>query len=199
MQMNASRFSDAWACPRDRRDSFMRGSEGSESAPGLEYRGYRLELVFQRLAPALRNEIIRFWVADGVLEPEEMQRRVVQVVYIARNSKGEIAAVCTAYLGDFARPENRYWFLRMYVRRADRGAVWGLHRFLLQCTFAYLKHHPVHSTEARGTMLVTINEKLWRPAIHRGLKRMGWSYHGKGPRGNEIWFWHFDGSNEIVG
>lgn len=168
--------------------------DNSKCGPVLEYRGYRLELVFGQLSPAVRNEIIGFWFTERALDPDEMQRRVDQVVYVGRNAEGEIAAICTAYLGDFMQPGNRYWFVRMYVRRTERGAVWMLHRFILECTCNYLKGHPLYSTQAKGTMLVTMNPKLWRPAIHRSLSRMGWSYHGQGPHGNQIWSWHFDGS-----
>lgn len=152
---------------------------------GIERHGeYAIGAVFGEVSPALAEEIAAFWLAHGALpDPAEARRRAHEVVCLARDAAGTIAAVNSVYVAPFNPPGAPYYFYRMFVRPSAR--VPGLASRMVQCAVAVLRARAAPGVA--GVVLITENPKLMLRAGQRKLTRLGWSYVGRGPLGRDAW------------
>lgn len=157
---------------------------------------YTLDFVYQRLQAEERNQVIKLWVSSGVLPLSEAESRVDQVVMTIRNEKGELVGVNTAYIQDFQHAGNPYYFYRIFIREQDRGS--SLRSKATELARRLLRDYRYDSPKPLGVVIVTENRKYERPGAVRLLQRQGWHYLGKGPRGFNVWYENFDGSEGMV-
>jgi hypothetical protein len=66
------------------------------------------------------DDVIALWISEGVLGPEEAQRRVSEVQLVAADSSGRPAGVCTAYLQLNDQLRADMWYFRTFVAAAHR-------------------------------------------------------------------------------
>jgi hypothetical protein len=154
-------------------------------------KGYRLTEVLGGITPQLRDEIAGMWLAEGVLPPAEAQRRVAEVVLIARAPDGSLAAVNTAYLALIPGTQSRFWFYRTFIRPAHRG-VWGVPRHMLRLAIEALQRHP-HPEQPLGVVAIIENERLMRKGASAVIERMGMHRVGRDAQGHDVWCVRFDG------
>jgi hypothetical protein len=148
--------------------------------------GYRIETVYGRLSRPLAAEIVRFWLQQGVIPGiEEARRRVSQVVDVIRNAQGEIVGLNSVYPASYRVKQDIYLFYRLFIRAIDRKP--GLARFATEHVALALKSRPEVRPGIKGLIAVTENPKLTREAARRQLKRIGFEYDGRGPKGYDIW------------
>ena len=67
-----------------------------------------------------RPAVIDFWRREGIELREREGRRVHEVLFVAVDESGELAAECSAYLQRDARLRLDLWFLRVYTGREHR-------------------------------------------------------------------------------
>jgi hypothetical protein len=159
----------------------------------LAFKDCRITRVYGRVDGALGREIVQLWVGSGVLDPAEAQRRLSEVYFTVRDGRNRLIGVSTVYLGDFLQQGDAYWFLRMFLLPDARGDF-ELASFVSRQSRLALRHQDNHGATPIGVIIVTENPKLWRKGAHRVLFRDGWRFWGRGPKGNEIWYENFDGS-----
>ena len=154
--------------------------------------GYTIDEVYGRMPPSVRDEVLGMWMAERVLAPAEAQRRVAEVVVIARAADGEIAGIATAYVAPLAGTERPYWHYRTFVRPAHR-AVWAIAPRMFDIAVAALRAQDVPQ-KPLGLALVVENRELMRPAMREEIARAGLTLLGADAAGRDIWSMHFDGS-----
>lgn len=160
----------------------------------LEYKGYRLQSVYQQAVSPQREEIINLWTACKVVTPLEAERRVDEVVLTVRNSEGCLVGVSTAYLQKFIPEEvHPFYFMRMFIRPEDRGQF-GLYQLLSRKTREFLKKYEQPGCFPKGVVILLENRKFLGRGNRKSLERRGWSYWGQGVKGYHVWYECFDGS-----
>lgn len=160
-----------------------------------QHGNYLLDFVYGSLTDIQRQEIIHLWVSSGVLPASEAQQRVEQVVMTMRNRQGILVGVNTAYVQNFQVSGNFYYFYRIFIREQDRGS--DLRTRATTLARQLLKDYQGTVPKPHGIIIITENVKYERPGGMRLLRRQGWHYLGRGPRGFNIWFDNFDGSDSI--
>ena len=83
--------------------------------------GYRLQNVWTNKSPALKQEIIDFWLQAGALAPGgSAEKRVDEVFFLVRGSEGQIVAISTVHQRSIPQIRNRLYFFRCFVAEAHR-------------------------------------------------------------------------------
>jgi hypothetical protein len=168
-----------------------------DAAPSfVEIRGYRLDAVYGRVPPGVRDEIVGMWLAAGALTPDEARRRVDEVVYTIRAPSGGLAGVNTVYVQDVPGTGSAYYFYRTFVRPADRG-VPGLAIGALQAAIAWLRDHP-HPRKPLGVVAIVENPKLMKRGPSSRLRRIGLTLVGRDGAGRDVWCIRFDGAVPVA-
>ena len=172
-----------------------------DDAPhALEIRGYRLEPVYGRVTPDVRDEIVGMWLAAGVLEPDEAKRRVDEVVFTIRAPSGVLAGVNTVYVKDVPGGTGAYYFYRTFLRPADRG-VPGLALGALKAAIALLRDPPhphPHPHRPQGVVAIIENPRLMKRGPSERLRRAGLTLVGRDASGRDVWCVKFDGSVPVA-
>ena len=146
---------------------------------------YALQSVYSAMNPELSQEIIAFWASNQAIgDPREAERRVAEVVCVARNPSGEIVGVNSVYEGALGEPPRKYYFYRLFIREQDR--VFGLAgRMRIICSDRLRSEAAINGV--LGLALVTENVKLMTVALRRLLHRSGWQYLGREALGRDVW------------
>ena len=157
-----------------------------QSPPPLEidYHGYRLINVYQRITPEQCEEVIRFWQKNNAISDlDELQRRTSQVVFMVRDPQEQVCGISTVYIQNLT-PGNPYYFYRMFIQPMDR--ISGMMRVITESTRHYL-HHATLPNKPLGMIIVTENQKLMREGMKRMFTRHNYEYMGLSPKGLDMW------------
>ena len=154
--------------------------------PALRVGDYALTPVYRQTTPAVRDEAVAFWFAQGALRESCLaHRRSYELVYIARGADGHLAGTTSVSLGRRTREGLNVYDLRIFIARPHRGQV--LARELMRHSRDLLQRdsliHP-----AAGLRLFAEDPKLRRPGIRRYLERNGYRYRGPDRKGQDIWY-----------
>jgi hypothetical protein len=87
---------------------------------------YRIEPFAEQDAVS-REDIVELWAREGVLGPEEAQRRVAEVLLVATDAGRRPVGVTTAYIERNEQLRMDLWYFRAFVAQAHRMseiAVW---------------------------------------------------------------------------
>jgi hypothetical protein len=102
------------------------------STGGLEggwHTPFGIDLFSEQDAVA-RDDVTDLWLAEGVLSPEEAERRVDEVLLVATDGAGRPIGVSTTYLQYNHQLRANMWYYRAFVaaahRRSDVGLVLAL-------------------------------------------------------------------------
>jgi hypothetical protein len=155
---------------------------------------YLFQNVYQEISEDIRQEIISLWLEAQVLSEEEAKRRASEVVLTIRNTTGELIGVTTAYIRDFVRPANFFYYMRMYVKPTERKS-YGMLKKAYRYTFTSLKQHRPSDTEVHGLVLEMENMKFGGKGAARELSKLGPVYWGKNAIGQDVWYHRFDTDN----
>jgi len=147
---------------------------------------YSIDVVHRRIDEGLRAELVAFWTGQGAIaDPAEAWRRADEVVCVARDAAGAIAAVNSVYAGDFRAAGDRHYFYRQFARPQDRRLRLGV--AMLRRAVDCLRAEYRTGDAVKGIVLVAENPKLSRKSGRRLLAWLGWTSLGKGPRGFDLW------------
>lgn len=148
--------------------------------------GYRIDIVMGQLLQPVAAEIVRFWMQQGVIPNlDEARRRVKQVVVVVRNTEGEIVALNSVYPAAYRTPQENYFFYRLFVRPQDRKI--GVNTAATRHAVDFLRSQSFPKLDIKGVVIITENPKLAGEGGRRILKRLGFDYDGRGPKGYDIW------------
>jgi hypothetical protein len=153
---------------------------------------YLFQNVYQKTPEDIRQEIIKLWLEAQVLSAEEARRRASEVVLTVRSDTGELIGVTTAYIRDFVRPANFYYYMRMFVKPTERKSF-GMLKKAYRTTYTSLKQHQrSDSREVHGLVLEMENLKFGGPGAAKELATLGPVYWGKNAIGQDVWYHRFD-------
>jgi hypothetical protein len=107
-------------------------------------------------------EVIELWTREGALSPEEAQRRVSELCFVAVDPDGRPAGMSTAYLQFNADVQADMWYVRAFVAAAHRRS--SLSVSLVLTGRDHLVHRYVRGEDPRGlgVILEVENENLKR-------------------------------------
>lgn len=150
-----------------------------------------LQTVWGRISPAQRAELRAMWIDERALPPAEAERRAAEALFLIRDAiSGDLAGVSTIYRDRLPPGTDRYWFLRMFVRRAHRGLSGLVHLppRVLEAAFTHLAEPPRIDPECLGVAVVAENTKLRSPLVlERWLLGLpGWRATGRDAAGRPI-------------
>jgi hypothetical protein len=88
-------------------------SEGSPAA------GYRITF-FAEQDQVTPRDVIELWTGEAGLALDEAERRLAEVLLVAADGAGNLAAVCTIYLQHNEQLHTQMWYLRVFVAAPHR-------------------------------------------------------------------------------
>lgn len=149
----------------------------------INYHGYQLMPVYRQVDTMLGEQIMDLWKRNQAIDdPNELKRRVTDVVYIARAPDGELIGVSTVYIANLL--DNYYFFYRMFIHVNHRRT--GMMRRIVEATRYYLEELQIEN-KPLGMIIVTENPKLMREGVRQMLVRHGYIYLGKTPQNMDMW------------
>ncbi|MEQ9402866.1 MAG: hypothetical protein RIM99_04710 [Cyclobacteriaceae bacterium] len=88
----------------------------------------QIDFVWQNLTDHLKKEVTDFWLAEKALNEEEANKRINQIVLIARGQKGEIIGVSSMVKRIYEPIGKCFWLFRAFVGEEYRrkGVVLNL-------------------------------------------------------------------------
>jgi len=152
---------------------------------------YRFKPVYQNISDELQQEIVSLWLDARVLTSQEAKRRVPEVVLTVRNSKKELVGVTTAYTREFIKPGNFYYYMRMFVKPAERRSFEMLEEAYRR-TYQTLSKAKSTEIEVQGVVLEMENVKFTGKGAINRLANLGPVFWGKNAVGQDVWYHRFD-------
>jgi hypothetical protein len=149
--------------------------------------------VWGEKSPELSREIIDFWLEHKALTSrQQAEQRVPEVIYLARDPSGQIAAVSTIYNKLNPQLHNHFYHFRCFVARSHRRSQVAFSllmaaRDLLNRRFA----------EGKETLAIGMLMEVENPALQQHRNEAIWPlsrfvYVGKNERGAHIRVFYFD-------
>lgn len=149
----------------------------------------QIQFVYKTLSEEQKSTVIQLWTSSGVLSLLDAQSRVNEVSTLIKE-EDTIVGVSTVYLKDFIKPNNPYFFFRMFIDQAHRGSN-VLRSKILAINFNELKKS--YGSKAHGIVVELENQKLSKLGENTDyMQKRGWSYAGKNPAGLQVWYVRFD-------
>jgi hypothetical protein len=152
---------------------------------------FSFQPVWGSLEEADAEALIEFWVREKALPNEQIARdRVSQVVMLARDDDGEIAAVCTALPQNPPQLGQPVYFYRSFVAPKWRKSL-VVFRLLKKAVGLLEEDARAHDWPCIGVLLELENQRFvekGRMPVWPGIEFV---YVGKSPRGLECriyWF-----------
>lgn len=155
---------------------------------------YQIENVWQNKTEALRNEIIQFWLDNGALPGRpQADKRADQVVFLARDAEGRIAAVNTVYPQFNRQLEKNFFYYRVFVSEGHRRNSLADRLTVAACDFFNRRFVEGHNPRIIGLFAV-IESKILQQYASQAVRPSGFFYIGKDERGNHQRVYYFDGA-----
>ena len=130
-------------------------------------------------------DVIALWETEGVLEPEERERRVHEVHLVARGPDGDLAGLSTAYLDWSTQLGMDLWHYRAFVPTAHRRTAVAVYLAVRGREDLSERFVTRKDTRAAGVLYVvehpglklTLDDALWRPALFTYIGAAGDDNH----------------------
>lgn len=147
---------------------------------------FKLSIVYQKITPELKQEIIAMWINAKVLTEQEANRRVDEVVVTARNELNELVGVTSVNVRQIDANRS-YYFFRMFVKEDYRGRhIPRKSPIMSNLTVDFLSTYNV-ADKPLGVVAVLDNPKL----STKIMETFGWLYYGIGLSGKHLWYKNF--------
>jgi hypothetical protein len=128
--------------------------------------GYSVELLEE--SSFGRDDAIRFWVSEEVLDAEEAERRAGEILYVGIHEGDGLVGISTAYLDVPPRLGVPMWHQRGFVSEGHRESNLGM--FFAIWGIAHLEEQFEQGIDRRGLGVVQVIEN---PGLMRYFNR-GW-------------------------
>lgn len=157
---------------------------------------YTLQNVWEEKPDALKEEIVDFWLRERALSSREQgEGRVAQVVFVARDSFGEIAGICTVYPRQNPQIKHIFYHFRTFVAAAHRRNLLAA-RFAVETRdFFNDRFVAGHNPEIIGMMVEAENEALKTKHTQAVWPYSGMVFIGYNQRGDHVRVYYFDGAH----
>jgi len=157
---------------------------------------YLLENVWENKTPALKNEIIEFWLKYNALPSREMaEERVRQVFCIGRDgATGQIAGLGTVYEKYNQPLENSFYYYRSFVAPEHRRSLLATNLVLHTRDFLEAAFVKKDLTKCIGMFMEVENEHLQKLRNQAIWPYSGFIYIGKNEKGHHLRVYYFKGA-----
>jgi len=156
---------------------------------------YSLINVWQEISNELNNEIVEFWRRNDALPPgEDPEERADQVVFIVRNEREEIVALCTAVKTFVSRFKNDFYLYRTMTDATYREQGVAMDLLIRTRDFFEKRFKEEKIKTCIGILFNLENERLgavFREAIRPRTKFIFMGYNN---RDQQIRAYYFDGA-----
>ncbi len=141
-----------------------------------------------------REDVTGLWLAEGVLSPEEAERRVDEVLLIATDAAGKPIGVSTTYLHYNRRLLANMWYYRAFVAAAHRRSDVALVLALLGRDHHARRFHAGEDRRALGVIFEVEHEGLKRFAGGARWLPTDFIFIGENDRGDHVRVHYFPGA-----
>ncbi|MGQ0622488.1 MAG: hypothetical protein ACT4QA_21700 [Panacagrimonas sp.] len=157
---------------------------------------YTLTNLWEADSAALRQDVVRFWTAENALRPDtNVVERAAQVLLVARDDRGAIVGVCTAYNAVHPRIEHRMFHFRAYVAGPARRQ--NLARELTLAARKYLESYNQRLPEDQKALGVIMEVEAAVLQTSPVTRQARWaatqmSFIGRTPSGAHLRVYYFE-------
>lgn len=189
-QLRVAYFKDAVIVPPSTGPT--RASDPPPPAPLLPS-GYHLQL-FAEQRQISSQDIIDFWTSEGVVPPEEAQRRVAEILVVATDEEDRPVGISTTYIQRNEQLRAELWYTRVFVGAAHRRS--GLAIAIACAARDHLVERYRTGADRRGIgiMFVVESEILKRFHPRAMWRRTQFTFIGEDARGSHIRVHYFPGA-----
>ena len=154
---------------------------------------YTVENVWEEKPEALKEEIIDFWLEERALgSREQAEKRVNQVVFVARDSFGEIAGICTAYPQQNLQLRHNFYHYRTFVAAAHRKGMIGIRLLVEARDYFNGRFTQGHNPDIIGIILEIENKEISRRFTEAIWSQTGFIFIGYNHRNDHVRVYYFD-------
>ena len=154
---------------------------------------YYLENIWENKSPELEEEIIRFWLSEGVLSDQQARQRVSQVFFVARDLDKTIVGINTVFKQYNTQLEHVFYYYRTYITPRARRFHHMTSEMMIQ-TWEHLESRYLDriDTEAIGLFLGIENEKIKKQLNLAVWPVINCVYIGNNMRGDHLRVCYFE-------
>jgi hypothetical protein len=158
-----------------------------------EAAGYRIELFAEQSAVST-TDVVKLWTHEAALSGEEAVRRTSELLHVATDAAGQLAAVSTMYLRGVERLHAELWHFRVFVAPAHRQSELARSLALLGREDRIGRY--VDGVDRRGIGIVY---EVASPVLQSHLPQASWPetkflYIGEDGRGYQLRVYYFPGA-----
>jgi hypothetical protein len=155
--------------------------------------GYRIEPFGEQDAVSAAD-VIDLWTREGALDQREAERRISELILVATDSQGRLAAISTAYLKYHDQLRAELWHVRVFVSAGHRMVQ--LSRVLGVIGRDHLVQRYLSGEERRGIGLIYEIENVdFRTHIsYARLRTTHFTFIGENARGDHVRVYYFPGA-----
>jgi hypothetical protein len=155
-------------------------------------KGYDITNVWIQKTPELAKEIINFWIKEKALPSvEAAQKRVEQVILIARDNSGNITAVSSVYEKFNIQLENFFYYYRTFVSQSMRKSRLGITMLLEMRDYLETAYINRKKTRAIGIILEIENNALQAYKNEAVWPETKFVFIGKNDKGAHVRLYYF--------
>lgn len=156
-------------------------------------RAYRIEHI-DDAETVQRSDAGSLWVSEGVLDPEEAERRTREVYMVGTDGEGELGGVSTAYLKLNRALRLEIWHVRVFVGSGHRDGNLAAQLLIRSQIHLNDSYRSGEDRRAPGMMVEVEN-----PGVRRAFSDAVWTptsltYFGDNPLGHHRRLAWFDGA-----
>jgi hypothetical protein len=162
----------------------------SESQPAASH---RITFYAEQDQVTPRN-VIELWTGEAGLDLEEAERRVAEVLLVATDAGGNLAAICTTYLQRNEQLRADMWYLRVFVAASHRRS--GL---ALELALVARDHLSARFTSGEDRSAPGIIFEIESPILKRHFPDAVWprtqfTFIGETSHGHHVRVYYFPGA-----
>ena len=167
----------------------------SDTTPSDGPRSFTLTCTWPgQISPSDTDDLLAFWQREGAIpDPQQARARLSQVVFLARDAKGEIAGVCTAMAINPPQLGQPMYFWRSFIAPPWRST--RLIGTFLEKSCEHLGDYArEHGYPCIGVLLELENERFKKAGRKAEWVHPRFAYIGKSPRGLDVRVHYFRGA-----
>lgn len=146
------------------------------------------------LPPEVAGEVVKIWTEFAGLSPAEAQRRLSEVVLLAKTDSGKVVGIATAVKTFVQQIQNYTYVYRCLILPEFRAPALDTQMIVLSKNHLHQRSRGETDKRCVGIMVIVQNEVLkknWRQAVWRGADMV---YMGDTPKGDHMRIGYFKGA-----
>jgi hypothetical protein len=155
--------------------------------------GYRIDPFAEQHRIGARD-VIELWTREGVLNPDEAERRVSEILLVATDPGANLAGVCTTYLERSAQLRADLWHFRVFVAAAHRRSNIAASLAVSARDLLVSRYLRGEDTRGIGIVYVVESELLKRFVPQAQWPQTNFVFVGENARGDHVRVYYFPGA-----